>query len=82
MLKLKWYETRIKLLKNKVEFLEREMQIFEINGFERFANELKKEIAFIREDINDLSNEMALKRIDEPIGLKGGENEIRNYYRL
>jgi hypothetical protein len=63
----KWYEMRIELLKHKADFLEQQRQVFEINGFEEFANELHREIRFIDEDIEQLSYEMTLKQIDKPI---------------
>jgi len=65
-----WYVTRINLLKQKEEFLEQQKQVFQENGFEKFANEITKEIKYIQADLEDLSYEMTIKIIDKPIGVK------------
>ena len=69
MLNKEWYDKRIELLRQKSDFLEQQEQVFKINGFERFANELTKEIKFLKADINDLTYEMTLKEVNKEITL-------------
>jgi hypothetical protein len=60
-----WYESTIKDLKQKIDFLEQQKSIFRENGFNEFANEIAKEIEFLKSDVDDLSYELTLKKIKE-----------------
>jgi len=69
-----WYESTIKDLKQKIDFLEQQKSIFRENGFNEFANEIAKEIEFLKSDVDDLSYELTLKKIKELKEIKWWEN--------
>jgi len=69
-----WYESTIKDLKQKIDFLEQQKSIFRENGFNEFANEIAKEIKFLESDVEDLSYELTLKKIKELKEKKWWEN--------